>query len=113
MTYPCPVCGYRGLEEPPIQSHEICPSCGTEFGYTDFARSIDDLRAEWLRSGPRWHASWMAPPANWDGKRQLLSYVVPSTRDYSGQLRMFASDDTTPVIQGVVTGLMVADQNAA
>ena len=43
-TFVCPVCGYLGLTEEPWKmgpeydspSYEICPSCGTEFGYTDF-----------------------------------------------------------------------------
>jgi predicted RNA-binding Zn-ribbon protein involved in translation (DUF1610 family) len=38
--YTCPVCGFQGLSEPAYDEHyctffEICPSCGTEFGYDD------------------------------------------------------------------------------
>jgi rubredoxin len=37
--YLCPVCGYPELSEPPWNnespSDEICPSCGTQFGYDD------------------------------------------------------------------------------
>ena len=40
-THTCPVCGYAGLDDPPWQggapSDEICPSCGTHFGYDDAA----------------------------------------------------------------------------
>jgi hypothetical protein len=38
QTFLCPVCEYAGLHEPPYDesgwgSFEICPQCGTEFGY--------------------------------------------------------------------------------
>ncbi len=48
----CPVCGYL-MEDPP-KDYNICPSCGTEFGYHDLNSSIAELRAAWLRTGPRW-----------------------------------------------------------
>lgn len=79
MKYQCPVCGYPNLQEPPLNSYEICPSCGTEFGYTDFRRSHDELRIEWLRKGPRWHAQWLPEPENWQPKRQLLEFLFPTT----------------------------------
>lgn len=70
MTYTCPVCAFTGLEEPP--SHfTICPCCGTEFGYQDFIRGHDDLRAEWIASGPKWHSNVIPAPANWNGLEQL------------------------------------------
>ena len=44
----CPACGYDGLEEPPwtdgSASDEICPSCGIQFGYEDFAGGDVDAR---------------------------------------------------------------------
>ena len=74
----CPVCGWPNLEEPPVQSFEICPSCGTEFGHTDAYRSHDELRFEWIRRGLRWHATWVAPPSAWNPRTQLLEHCVPS-----------------------------------
>jgi hypothetical protein len=72
MRHTCPVCGFTGLAEPP-ENFVICPSCGTEFGYTDFLRSHDELRDEWLASGARWHSTVIPPPPNWDGIRQLFN----------------------------------------
>lgn len=69
-TYTCPVCGFDGLDEPP--SHfNICPSCGTEFGYHDARRSHDVLREQWIERGARWHSRAVAPPVNWDAFSQL------------------------------------------
>lgn len=70
MTYTCPVCAYDGLEEPPAY-FTICPSCGTEFGYQDFIRGHDELRAEWIAKGPQWHSSVITAPPKWDGMEQL------------------------------------------
>ncbi|CAI6246577.1 hypothetical protein NRS6120_05960 [Bacillus subtilis] len=38
MKHTCPVCGFKGLAEPPYDhegnhSHEICPCCGFQFGF--------------------------------------------------------------------------------
>ena len=70
----CPVCGFKGLTEPPYDkhgspSHEICPCCGFEFGFEgkeDMAR----FREDWAKKG----APWFTPslkPAGWDLQRQL------------------------------------------
>lgn len=70
MKYTCPVCGFDGLEEPPV-NFTICPSCGTEFGYTDFIRSHDDLRARWITKGLQWYSNVIPPPPQWNGWEQL------------------------------------------
>ena len=61
-VYPCPVCGF-GLERPPWTegrfasgSHEICPSCGIQFGYNDAAGGRDDLRPLLYA---RWRERWI------------------------------------------------------
>ena len=84
MDYSCPVCGFAGLEEPHRDkygepSFEICPSCGTEFGYHDAKRSHDELREEWVRNGARWHGHHGAPPG-WDPIKQLTAagLIAPS-----------------------------------
>lgn len=52
-TYMCPVCDYDKLTDPPTD-FEICPSCGTEFGYTDHTKTHAELRAEWIKGGRKW-----------------------------------------------------------
>ena len=66
----CPVCGYSRLEEPP-RDFTICPSCGTEFGYDDAFTTVDQLRANWLRTGPRWWSTVDATPEGWDPYLQV------------------------------------------
>jgi hypothetical protein len=57
MAYTCHVCGYPELDYTPFGSHEICPSCGVQFGYDDTGLAedsperqtrIEQLRAAWL-----------------------------------------------------------------
>lgn len=56
----CPVCGYNRLVAPPEEG-TICPSCGTQFGYHDFAFSHAELRAHWLANGARWWSKNILP----------------------------------------------------
>jgi hypothetical protein len=77
----CPVCGY-GLDEPAwdgdLPSDEICPSCGIQFGYTDFAGNDPEKRKgvwkqwreRWVEEGCRW-SSTNSPPEGWDPRAQL------------------------------------------
>ena len=79
----CPVCGYSELTEPPWQdgvgSDEICPSCGTHFGYDDVAggdpavRLLEHqrLRERWLSQGCRWSSSSRHQPSDWDPEQQF------------------------------------------
>lgn len=60
MSYECPVCLYKGLDEPP-ENHEICPSCGTHFDYVDAVPEGQSktpihnrLREEWIGEGCKW-----------------------------------------------------------
>lgn len=75
-NYGCPVCGYRGLEEAPRDergeaSFEICPCCGTEFGYDDATRSYSELRDGWVARGAPWFSAAQQPPAGWEAAKQL------------------------------------------
>src|SRR5258708_2852446 len=70
MSYTCPVCAFTKLDEPPAY-FTICPCCGTEFGYQDLIRGHDELRSEWIATGPRWHSSVIPAPYRWDGMEQL------------------------------------------
>src|SRR5690242_21702553 len=71
MQYTCPVCGFPNMPYPPDR-HEICPCCGTEFGYDDFARSHRELRNEWLRLAGVWFSPIVAPPGGWNPFMQVL-----------------------------------------
>ncbi len=70
MMYLCPVCGYPKLIAPPAD-YMICPSCGTEFGYDDFATSYEELRNEWLSRGALWFSRNTPKPEGWSPMSQL------------------------------------------
>lgn len=81
----CPVCGYPNLSEPAYDesgcaSFEICPSCGTEFGYDDVNKSLETLREEWLGRGAPWWSRDRCPPAGWSGAKQLEESGLPNPR---------------------------------
>lgn len=72
----CKVCGYDygdyiWGEDGKIPSFEICPCCGTEFGYEDASEvAIVSQRQRWLDSGKKWFLS-NKKPQNWDSLNQL------------------------------------------
>jgi hypothetical protein len=72
----CPVCGYNDTLAPPYADgqddwyQEICPSCGTQFGYDDCTRTHHELRQRWLDGGARWWSPDPQPP-NFNGVDQL------------------------------------------
>jgi hypothetical protein len=80
----CPVCGYAALFEPAwvgdSPSDEICPCCGTQFGYDDAA---DDalartnrharLRTAWVANGCPWYSKSRTAPSEWDPQQQLAA----------------------------------------
>ena len=77
--YCCPVCGYLGLAEPPYDkygcaSFDICPCCGTEFGYDDNKESHNSLRLRWVKKGMLWFSSSTTPPTNWSPLVQLEEF---------------------------------------
>lgn len=64
------------------QAHEICPSCGIEFGYSDaqYYKSGDisvyrNWREQWIKNGMKWthndEDSLREKPQNWNPKEQL------------------------------------------
>ena len=79
MSFQCPVCGYDGLDEPAYAngcaSFEICPSCGTQFGYEDVSRSHEELRQAWIESGCQWWSKNAPRPAGWDPTLQLSKLI--------------------------------------
>lgn len=74
--YNCRICGFE-LEEPPwgddgrSPNYNICPCCGVEFGYEDYAyESIIEYRKSWFNKG----AGWMynkCKPSNWNKEEQI------------------------------------------
>ena len=82
--YICTVCGYPNLSEPPwifeksYPSDEICPSCGTHFGYNDFGTTKEEiisrqinLRESWLKNGMKWWSIYRVVPSDWNLSAQL------------------------------------------
>ncbi len=72
MKYKCPVCGFGELREPPLDFN-ICPSCGTEFGYDNFTTSFQELRERWIAQGAPWFSTATARPPGWNPSRQLYN----------------------------------------
>ena len=81
----CPVCGFAGLYEEAWDgvspSYEICPCCGTQFGYDDATPDPRDrpakhelLRGRWVESGRLWFYPSGCPPEGWDPAAQLARY---------------------------------------
>jgi len=78
---PCPICGFVLDFEPwpdDQPSYGICPCCGVQFGYHDFARDPIEravrhgrLRRDWIRRGMPWHSRIDRLPPNWDPIAQL------------------------------------------
>jgi hypothetical protein len=79
MIYTCAVCGSDRLSSPPAD-YTICPSCGTEFGYTDFATSHEELRRRWMAGGARWWSPNTPPPPNWSPVEQLARITKHAPR---------------------------------
>jgi len=77
MKYYCTVCGYDALTRPPAD-YNICPCCGTEFGYDDVAHSLDELRNLWFAKGAAWFSDHTPPPPEWDVFRQIANLAVQS-----------------------------------
>jgi hypothetical protein len=71
QKHQCPVCGYSMAY--PARDNNICPSCGTEFGYHDAGRSFFDIRKEWVRDGAPWSSHYIQPPENWNPTVQMLT----------------------------------------
>ena len=80
--YFCPVCGYGMYDAPwkgELPSDNICPCCGIQFGYDDFAGGnaamrnevYDSWRRKWIDGGLKWWSISTPPPYNWNANEQL------------------------------------------
>ena len=78
----CPVCGYylgfEAWKDDIYPSDSICPSCGIQFGYTDFDKDKSvrkykyrDWRKKWIESGPSWSSVGNPQPFNWNPWEQM------------------------------------------
>lgn len=89
LTHHCPVCGYSGLQEPPVSaisgggSYEICPSCGFQFGVTDDDEGYSFLewRKKWVSEGMRWSSISLVSPDNWDPLGILQPFLPSGTAE--------------------------------
>ena len=70
--YTCPVCAYSQMPYP-VDEGNICPCCGTEFGFDDdLGVSHRQLRDQWVQSGASWFSNIHQPREGWDGIVQLV-----------------------------------------
>jgi len=82
-VHSCPVCGYRGLLEPP-RNFSICSSCGTEFESDDFGTTQEEverrqaeLRNQWIENGAEWFSDFVPRPEPWNPYEQLAVAGFP------------------------------------
>ena len=68
----CPVCGYGFLPDDAMD-HDICPSCGTEFGYDDVTLSHEAISIRCLSGGGEWFYKSVGPPPGWDALTQVIA----------------------------------------
>jgi hypothetical protein len=84
----CPACGFPGLDEQPWRavndaSFEICPCCGIQFGFHDWADGKEanrgaihlEWRRAWIREGMPWRDVY-PPPPGWDPHKQLENLSI-------------------------------------
>jgi len=82
----CPVCGYE--MEDPSTDYNICPSCGIEFGLHDVNASHEELRAAWIKTGPKWWSTTDPQPADWN-PFQTLARLHSDNGAFLGARRVF------------------------
>jgi hypothetical protein len=57
----------------PVHEGNICPCCGTEFGYDDDLNvTYEQLRQLWITTGMAWFSRATAPPLGCDPIAQLI-----------------------------------------
>jgi hypothetical protein len=105
----CCACGYRHLTLPQLSasggaSHEICPSCGFEPGFTDDEQghTFEQWRAQWVAKGMAWFSSGKPRPDDWNPMRDLHALlgrkrpVLPAIRiKRAEELRQRAREQST------------------
>jgi len=113
MTNKCPVCGYE-MDRPPADFN-ICPSCETEFGYSDSGTHYDELRMAWIEDGAPWRSSVVAKPSNWNGYVQLFKASLITLGEFvwlAGVTRqgIYGATDETSLSTETETGPEIAGE---
>jgi hypothetical protein len=89
----CPVCGYPHLTEQPRRpsgagSRELCPSCGSRFGFDpddDYHALYDEWRQRWIDRGKPWERpDYVNQPDNWRPHEQLNRLLTNREPDGDG-----------------------------
>ena len=72
VKHTCAACGYDGLQAPQRSksggaSHEICPACGFEPGFTDDEQNISasQWKRQWQKDGRKWFSKGISQPKTW------------------------------------------------
>jgi hypothetical protein len=74
----CRVCGFEMIEPPWGEdgcspSWDICPCCGTEFGYEDCnLESVRKIREKWIVAGKKWF-DLKKRPEKWNFDEQFAN----------------------------------------
>lgn len=109
----CPVCGYDGLEDG-TASGEICSSCGTEFGYSDFQRSHLELRRRWIsEERAQWWSRYTPMPSAWSPVSQLRNIGHECTVAELQMISRCESDLSEPTWMVATMGVRVAGKTPA
>src|SRR5689334_8332051 len=70
----------------PPEDYNICPCCGTEFGFDDAYTSIGELRGQWIREGMKWWSPVEHAPTGWDPLVQLMRGVYGNATSQNSQM---------------------------
>jgi hypothetical protein len=101
IQYTCPVCAHSQMPYPADEGN-ICPCCGTEFGYDDtMGTTYRDLRDAWVARYAPWFSPIDGPPLMWDGVVQLI------LADYDFTMPDWMADRVTRPGAVVVPGLSI------
>jgi transcriptional regulator with XRE-family HTH domain len=86
----CPVCGYDEMPYPPVPEN-ICPCCGTQFGFDDHYHSPQELRSAWIEKDFPFFSDTRRPPKDWSPYRQL--FIAEHGIDLISHPRMITDED--------------------
>lgn len=90
----CAACGYDGLRSPQRSesggaSHEICPACGFEPGYTDDDQNISPAqwKKQWQKDGSKWFSKGIPQPSTWPPAKKKSAVKRSAGRKPSARKR--------------------------
>jgi len=79
----------------PADDYNICPCCGTEFGYDDAGTTHIALRAKWVKRRARWWSPNLHPPADWNAYSQLETAFGPEAIGIQPMMYLHPDVDAT------------------